>query len=337
MAQTQREKVLVIGTGSIGERHLRCFLETGRADICFCEPNEAQRTAIASRYPAPGYASVEEAVDAESPTAAVICTPAPTHLPIATQLLRRGLALLIEKPLALSVGEAETFLRLSEVHSRPVLVAYVMHQCPPLIAAREVVRSGKYGPIRQVVVSQGQHFPTFRPAYRDIYYARHETGGGAIQDALPHLINAAEWVAGPINRLFCNAEHLVLEGVEVEDTVHLAGRSADRCLYSISLNQFQAPNETTLTFNCEKGSVRASLHERTLAEMPLGGTQWQTRTWPDVGRDAIFIQQAEQFLDACAGGKHLLSSVAEALQTLKVQVRAIESSRDRREVEIPSI
>lgn len=334
MPTHSREKILIIGTGSIGERHLRCFLNTERADVSFCEPNDAQRQVIADRYPAAGYTSIEQAVAAEQPTAAVICTPAQTHLPIASQLLSHGMALLIEKPLALSVDEAEQFLALSKSHSRPVLVAYVGHQHFPLIAAREVVSSGKYGKVRHVVVVQGQNFPTFRPAYRDIYYARHESGGGAIQDALTHMINAAEWIAGPVSRIFCDAEHLVLEGVEVEDTVNLIGRSVDNCLFSFSLNQFQAPNETTLSFHCERGSVRATIHKQEFAEIALGDSEWQTRSWPDGGRDAIFIRQANQFLDACAGGDTHLSTVDDALQTLKVQAAALESSRQRKEVTI---
>lgn len=334
MTTTPREKILIIGTGSIGERHLRCFLTTERADVCFCEPNDTQRQLIAEKYPAPAYASIEQAVAAEQPTAAVICTPAQTHLPIASQLLRHGMALLIEKPLALSVPEAENFLALSEAHNRPVLVAYVGHQHLPLIAAREALAGGKYGKVRHVVVTQGQNFPTFRPAYREIYYARHESGGGAIQDALTHMINAAEWIAGPVKRIFCDAEHLVLEGVEVEDTVNLIGRSGDNCLYSFSLNQFQAPNETTLAFHCEKGSVRAAVHKQEFAEIALGDSEWQTRSWPDGGRDAIFIRQANQFLDACAGEQTFLSTVGDALQTLKVQAAALQSSRERREISI---
>ncbi len=41
--------------------------------------------------------------------------------------------------------------------------------------------------------------------YREIYYARWSTGGGAIQDALTHLINAAEYLVGPTNRVMADA------------------------------------------------------------------------------------------------------------------------------------
>ena len=45
------KSVLVIGAGSIGERHLRCFAATGLVKVSVCEPNESQRNKISERYP----------------------------------------------------------------------------------------------------------------------------------------------------------------------------------------------------------------------------------------------------------------------------------------------
>ena len=66
--------------------------------------------------------------------------------------------------------------------------------------------------------------PTYRPAYREIYYKDRTTGGGAIQDALTHVLNASEWLVGPIRRIAVDAAHQVLEGTTVEDTVHVMAR-----------------------------------------------------------------------------------------------------------------
>ena len=44
-------EVLIIGAGSIGERHIRCFLATGRTDVSFVEPQPALREQVAARYP----------------------------------------------------------------------------------------------------------------------------------------------------------------------------------------------------------------------------------------------------------------------------------------------
>ena len=62
MATTQHV-VLVIGTGSIGERHLRCLLATGRATVAFVEPRAEVRERVACDYGVLGYESLDAALD----------------------------------------------------------------------------------------------------------------------------------------------------------------------------------------------------------------------------------------------------------------------------------
>jgi len=72
------KRLLIIGAGSIGERHIRCFLATGRAAVSFVEPNSQLRSIIADRYSVAGFSSVDDALQNEF-DAAVIATPANTH------------------------------------------------------------------------------------------------------------------------------------------------------------------------------------------------------------------------------------------------------------------
>ncbi len=79
-------KVLIIGVGSIGERHLRCFRATGRADVMFVEINNVLRRTVADRYHVDrAYADLDSSL-AGRPDLAVIATPAPSHVPLATRL-----------------------------------------------------------------------------------------------------------------------------------------------------------------------------------------------------------------------------------------------------------
>ena len=78
----RKPRVLVIGAGSIGHRHLRCFLATGRAEVAFVEPAARQREEVARCNPAASaFESLEQAVASQSFDAAVIATPAPLHVP----------------------------------------------------------------------------------------------------------------------------------------------------------------------------------------------------------------------------------------------------------------
>ncbi|HBH54344.1 MAG TPA: hypothetical protein DDY91_20865, partial [Planctomycetaceae bacterium] len=206
-----QHSVLVIGVGSIGERHTRCFQNTGRARVSITEINPTLRQTIAQRYSVPEFPTLEAALQTP-PDVAVVCTPAPFHVPMTRQLIAAGVHVLIEKPLGTT--EAGLPELMTECGARPVTlgVAYVYRAFPEMQAARELLQSGELGAPLQLTVVGGQHFPTYRPAYREIYYARREMGGGAIQDALTHLLNLGEWLVGPIRRLVCDSAHQALPG-----------------------------------------------------------------------------------------------------------------------------
>ena len=105
MSQTN---LLIIGVGSIGERHVRCFGRTGRVRISICDSNAALCEQVATRYDVARWTSSLDEALVESCDAAVICTPAHLHIPMAAQLTEAGIDLLIEKPLSTSLeGVAE--------------------------------------------------------------------------------------------------------------------------------------------------------------------------------------------------------------------------------------
>lgn len=318
--------ILIIGCGSIGERHLRCFQRTGRCRVSACDPNPTIGAAMQDRYGVAVYERLESALAAKSCDAAVICTPAPLHLPMALQLLEAGLHLLIEKPLAVDGALVPPVRQAVGKSGKHVAVAYVYHTMPWIAEARTFLKAGQLGKILHVSCVAGQHFPTFRPAYRDIYYSRHDMGGGAIQDALTHLVNAVEWLAGPCTRVFCDAGHQALEGVTVEDTVNVSARHG--CVMaSYAMTQFQAENEATITLHCEQGTVRIECHHQRWGVMPLGTVEWQWHAAPVSERDDLFLSQANAFLDGMEGLPSPLSTFEEAVQTLKFNEAALRSAR----------
>jgi predicted dehydrogenase len=317
--------VLVVGVGSIGERHLRCFTATGRARVSFCEVNAELRQTIAERY---GVADVFADLDtalASRASVVVICTPAHLHVPMALASLRAGAQLLIEKPLSTSLDGVAELIRESDERRAVTGVAYVYRAHPALTAMRAALHSGRFGEPVEVIAKCGQHFPLYRPAYRTIYYKDRATGGGAVQDALTHVINAAEWLVGPVTRLTADVDHLVLDGVTVEDTAHVLTRHG-KVMGCFSLNQHQAPNESTITVVCTRGTVRFEYHNTRWRWLTEPGGDWADEAAGPLERDAIFVRQANAFLDAVEGKASVLCSLAEAQQTLAVNLAILRSA-----------
>ena len=324
---TAARRVLIIGVGSIGERHLRCFQSTERVRLSLCEIDHELRERISARYGiSQSYAELEAAL-ADPHDAAVIATPADLHVSMAAQLAQAGVHLLIEKPLSTSLIGIESLAHEIGRRGLKVAVAYVFRHHPALRAMRDAIREGRFGRPVQLVAMCGQHFPTYRPAYRETYYRDRSTGGGAVQDVLTHTMNAAQWLVGPIDRLTADAAHQVLEGVEVEDTVHVLARHGD-LLASYSLNQHQAPNESTITVVCEQGTCRFQLPNRSWSWMTQPDTPWQEERFDGLQRDDWFIAQASAFLDMIDGTAEPACSLDEAVQSLRVNLSVLASIED---------
>lgn len=318
--------ILIVGCGSIGERHLRCFQRTGRCDVSVCDSNAALLGRVAARYSVPSFAGLEDALRSRAFDGLVICTPAHTHLAIARRGAQHHAALFIEKPLAVTRDEIEETRDAIARSGRFTAVAYVLHFMPWIREAREFLQRGELGAPLHTVVTSGQHFPAFRPAYREIYYKDHATGGGAIQDALTHLANTMEWIIGPCTRVFCDGSHQALEGVSVEDTVNVSARHGG-VLASYAMNQFQAPSETVFQFHCGLGSVRIESHAQRWGVLRQGEGEWSWRETPPMERDDLFTAQANAFLDGMEGRPAPLCTFDEAVQTLKFIEAALRSIR----------
>lgn len=326
-----KKAILVVGTGSIGERHLRCFQATERCGVSACEPNDELRTRIVQRYQCPAYASVADALAGAVWDAVVICTPAHTHIGIAAQFLDAGAHIFIEKPLSISLDGIDELIRQAAHRQAVVRVAYVHRSILVLQALKQALREPGFENIRHGVVASGQNFPLARPAYASSYYTRRETGGGCIQDALTHQFNTVEWLLGPIDRVYCDASHEVLAEVKVEDTVNMTTRLREGAAVSFSMNQFQAPSELTFTLHGPAGSLRAELHRNRLGRQRQGEGGWSFTDFPAEERDAMFIRQAHAFLDALQGRPDPLATLEDALQTLKVNLAALRSADRRQE------
>ena len=319
------KRVLIIGTGDIGELHLRCFQKTGRVSLGICEINDNLCRRVADQYGiAHASVSLEEAMELPW-DAAVIATPTHTHIPIALNLVRRGIHLLIEKPLSVSLEGVAKLVEQVRRKNVVIAVGYSFRAHPALAAMQAAIKTGHFGRPLQVVAIRGANVPFRRPAYRDIYAAERSTGGGAIQDVLTHLFNAGEWLVGPITRIAADAAHMALEGIEVEDTVHVLARHGD-IMGCYSLNQYQMPAESTITVICQGGTARAELHNHRWLHMTEPDGTWHEEAFSIEDRDEQYIPQAEAYLDTLDGKRTPLCSLEEGIQTLRVNLAALASS-----------
>jgi predicted dehydrogenase len=321
-------RILIVGAGSIGERHLRCFGHAKRADLSICEIDHNLRQRLAGTYGLQNsFSGLGESL-AHSPDAVVICTPAHLHVPMAIQAAEAGAHLLIEKPLSTSIADLDRLQAITTKHQLTVAVGYVNRVNPVLREMRTAIAAGQFGKPLQIVVTSGQHFPHYRPAYREIYYNDRASGGGAIQDALTHLLDVGIWLGGPVTEVAADAAHQALQGVTVEDTVHVIARHGTlQACYS--LNQHQAPNESSITVVCERGTARFEANHNRWRWMIDPEQAWHDQPGETLERDDLFVRQADMFMNAIEQKTPVACSLNEAEHTLRVGLAILNAAETR--------
>lgn len=137
--------IAVIGAGAFGRNHLRVYraLEQAGAGIrlaACADPSESARAAVAAEYGIPVFASVDDLLAAGLGIAAAsVCTPTVHHASAAIALLEAGIDVLIEKPIASSLAEADSILAAAREHGCIVQVGHLERFNPAVTAATSLV------------------------------------------------------------------------------------------------------------------------------------------------------------------------------------------------------
>ena len=317
---------LVVGCGSIGERHARCIKSTGRSELSVCDSNLELLEVVGQRYGAATHRDFESALRDPEITAVVIATPAHLHVAMARDAIGAGKHVLIEKPLSTSLDGVTELIESRDESGKAALVAYTYRVNPAAMAARKFILGGDFGRPLHVIAVCGQDFPYYRPAYREIYFNDHETGGGAIQDGLTHVANTVEWILGPTDSLVCDAGHLALPGVAVEDAVNVQARNGGT-LVSYAFNLFQAPSENFIHMHSKGGSVRIEFQAQRWGVWRRGDQVWTSYETPVAERDMLYVAEANEFLNHIEGHLSSLATLEEALQTTRFNLAALQSAQ----------
>jgi len=134
----ERIRVAVVGAGEFGRNHARVYREIASAELAGVFDQDAARTAaIAQEFETRAFKSMEElqgAVDAAS-----VAVPTLAHAQVGCRLMALGLDVLVEKPMAASLAEADALLDAACRHQRILQVGHVERFNPAVIAVEPIL------------------------------------------------------------------------------------------------------------------------------------------------------------------------------------------------------
>jgi len=319
--------ILIVGAGGIGLKHIRAFNGVEPHPRLFAVDPRKESLERAAEMGVEPLDKGWDALDLSRFDGVVICAPAPFHVPMTAKCIRAGVPVLSEKPLSHAWDGVEELIELSEQPGAPPSgVAYVRRYHPLHRMAAELLASGELGEMLVCRVNAGQPFTTYRPDYKEIYYARRDMGGGCLLDCASHYIDLVQSYLGPIGEFNGIIRHLALEGVEVEDAVALSfDFSRSGALGTMNVNQFQPPNEGILEFAGEDGFLRIVEPGFRCQVFRKGAADWEDLEVEQADYLEAMRRQAQAFVDVIDGGPPLLTSIRDAAHTLRLCLKLIDA------------
>jgi predicted dehydrogenase len=143
-----RQRIGVIGSGYWGPNLIRNFVELPEADVVIVADLKAdRRDRIKGFYPQVEVTEDYQTLFDRDLDAAVVATPPPTHFPLAKDCLEHNLHVLVEKPMTLTLADAEALNRIAAQKKRTLMVGHTFEYNSAVLALKELIDSGELGDV----------------------------------------------------------------------------------------------------------------------------------------------------------------------------------------------
>jgi UDP-N-acetylglucosamine 3-dehydrogenase len=159
----QKVRVAVIGAGNMGKNHLRNYFMLPEAELVALADINPDTKALADEYHAQHFTDYKEMLDELKPDAVSIVVPTPFHAEVATEAMTRGIHVLLEKPIASTVAEADELIKLAAKYDIVFTVGHIEHYNPLIRKLKQMVDENKIGTISSVVCKRVGGFPAVEP------------------------------------------------------------------------------------------------------------------------------------------------------------------------------
>ena len=335
----QPVRLLLIGAGVIGRTHIdRIGRDPHLALAGIAEPSAAGK-ALAEQLGVPWAASHLELLDRTQAQGAIVATPNASHVGMAIDCLERGVAALVEKPVADTVAEALALVQAQQRTGVPVLVGHHRRHNPINSRARSIVQDGRLGR----VVTANVMCTVLKPdAYFDAAWRR-QPGGGPVLINLIHEIDMLRFLCGEITEVQALSSNAV-RGFAVEDTAAAVLRFASGALGTVVLSDaaaspwcwdFCAAEQDQYPRQDVQSHFIAGTHgSLSLPDLALwnyrGDRSWHAEMTLEktfVHKADAYSRQLQHFAAVIEGREAPLCSAVDGLRTLQVTLAVAEAAR----------
>lgn len=309
-------KFLMIGLGSIGQRHLRNIKRVygEEAEILAYRVRGLKRTfsdtmqirenvSLEEEYNIKTFTSLSEAL-LEKPDFAFVTNPTSLHIETAVACLEAGCHVFLEKPVSDTMEGMDKLLAVANSRQgQKVFVGYQNRLHPGIARVKEALEKEELGQILSVRSVVGERLTTMHTYedYKETYMARKDMGGGVVTNQMVHEMDYLYYLFGAPKRVYAVGGTLGNLGIDVEDvcdavfTMACQGRDIP---VSVHADFYQSPPSRFIQVVGTGGQMKADLIGNTFTKTIQDVTTEEA--FEGFNRNDMFIAELKAFVD-CTG------------------------------------
>ena len=240
--QPATRSIAILGCGKVAHLHAKAIQNLPNARLAGVWSRSAKSAeTFAAQYSVPFYSEVEDLIKNENISLAIVCTPHPFHREPSEKAALAGANILVEKPLASTLEDADSIIATCRKAGVKLGVISQRRWYAPVKRVKEAIEAGKIGkPVFGTINMLGWRDRNYYDAdeWRGTWKME---GGGVLVNQAPHQLDILLWMMGEIDEVFGLWKNLNHPFIEVEDTAVAIIKFKSGAIGNIIVSNSQKP------------------------------------------------------------------------------------------------
>ena len=324
-------KILIIGYGSIGKRHISNLTKIGKVKTIVL--TKRKKDDFLKKNNCHVFSKLEDCLN-ENPDAAIICNETSLHLKIAIKLVKNNIHIFIEKPLSNSLVGINQLKKIVKSNGITTHVGCVLRFHPILKKTKEIIEKNSLGKIKFVQVENGSYLPEWQPNkdYKKSYASRSDLGGGVVLTCI-HELDYLVWLFGKINNVIATNKKIGGLGINVNDFSSSILEFSNKTIAEMHLDFFQRDNSRFCKIIGEKGILKVNFEKNQIQSYSIKNKKWQNiMKVKDFNKNCMYLDEMKYFIKCIKYNKNSFNDINFGENVLKTALLIEESSIKKKEL-----
>lgn len=327
-------KILIVGLGSIGKRHLRNILaieNTKKLEIIIY--SKQTKSYLSNHKNIKIFDTLDKCL-LEKPDVGFITNETVHHIPIAIKLAKVGLDLFIEKPLSNKISNVKTFSKIVKTKKLITLVGCNLrfHRC--INEIKNLIDQKVIGDIISVKVECGTYLPDWHPNenYSKSYASRDDLGGGVVLTCI-HELDYLFWFFGETQEVFSMTGKYSNLKITASDLSAIILKFKNNIIAEVHLDYFQKPEARSCKLIGTKGTITWDSLSNEVKIYDFKKSKWKSKLKiKKYDKNEMYVKELEHFIQCVNKKKKTINDISQGEYVLKVALGIIKSSKLKKSI-----